>query len=111
MSVRKSYSNDFNGECMDTGSQRAVVGKPQAEEYYHLIGITALIKTYSWTLFKFGKKRVASIGKVKLRVQYADNMYIDLNVGAVEIDVPFIFGLDAMDKYSFHVNNVDNLIV
>ncbi len=34
----------FNGACFDTGAQRSVVGRKQADAYYRYIGIPLIIK-------------------------------------------------------------------
>eukprot|EP00171_Calliarthron_tuberculosum_P002180 IDg2180t1 len=61
----------FNGACLDTGAQRSVVGKAQAEAYYRFMGIPLTIAKCTPKLYKFGSERKASIGKAKFRIPYA----------------------------------------
>lgn len=68
--------HNFNSACLDTGAQRSVVGRLQAESDYRFMGITLVIIKISPNMYKFGAQRKAIIGKAKFRIPYAGGLHI-----------------------------------
>ena len=106
-----ALTEPFNGACLDTGAQRSVVGKPQAEAYYQFMGIPLAIQPSTPLTYKFGSEKTVSIGKAKFRIPYAGTKHMFLNLDVVDIDVPLLVGLDVMDEYKLMVDNLDNRLV
>eukprot|EP00171_Calliarthron_tuberculosum_P003182 IDg3182t1 len=101
----------FNGACLDTGAQRSVVGKAQAEAYYRFMGIPLAIIPATKRLYKFGSERKASVGKAKFCIPYAEDRHIMIELDVVEIAIPLLIGLDVLDKYKLVVDNVENRLI
>lgn len=97
----------FEGACLDTGATRTVVGRPQADAYSRLNRGTASISAGAPANFLFGGVASPSLGTIDIRVPLGDGHYTTLAVDVVEIDVPFLLGLDTLDALSLYVNNVD----
>ena len=66
--------------------------------------------SYSRSKFRFGGHRQDSLGKISMKVPLGDFAMITEEVDVVKPSVPFLLGLDFMDKYKMYVNNVDNVL-
>lgn len=58
--------------------------------------------------FLFGGVSTPSLGTVRIRVPVSPTLYADLSVDVVDLDVPFLFGLDMFDELGLYVNNVED---
>lgn len=56
--------------------------------------------------FLIGGVSTPSLGTVRVRVPVSRTLYADSCVDVVDLDVPFLFGLDMLDRLSLYVNNV-----
>ncbi|OSX76619.1 hypothetical protein BU14_0183s0011 [Porphyra umbilicalis] len=60
------------------------------------------------TTYLFGGVLTPCTGTVVIRVPIAPAHYVAMRVAIVDLSIPFLFGLDALDAFSLYVNNVDN---
>eukprot|EP00171_Calliarthron_tuberculosum_P000524 IDg524t1 len=102
---------DFHGACIDTGAQKSVVGRMQAESYYRWLGLPLLMMKSTNMVYKFGTYREPSIGTAKFKIPYADDREIVVELDVVNLNVPLLIGLDVLDKYKLFVDTVENKIV
>jgi len=95
---------------MDTGATRTVIGRRQAVAYSNLSGVPLRGPPSQPVSYLFGGVLTPCSGTVDIRVPIAPAAYADLRVAIVELNIPFLFGLDALDAVSFYVNNVENML-
>jgi len=93
---------------MDTGATRTVVGREQARAYSRKVGIPLRGPPKHPTTYLFGGVLTPCTGTVVIRVPIAPAHYVAMRVAIVDLSIPFLFGLDALDAFSLYVNNVDN---
>lgn len=55
----------------------------------------------------FGGTATPSLGTVDVRVPIGPTLFANLIIDIVEVDIPFLLGLDALDALGLHVNSVD----
>jgi len=97
----------WHGACLDTGAQSTVIGLRQAHAYCKFMG-TKFKPTPSARRFKFGRDEQTSLGRIAIRIPiHGWNILIE-HVDIVRADVPFLIGLDLLDKYKMYLNNVSN---
>jgi len=60
--------------------------------------------------YLFGGVLTPSIGTVDMRVPLAADLYAAMRVNVVELNVPLLFGLDALDAYALYINSVENTL-
>ena len=82
---------------MDTGAESTVIGLAQAKAYCKFMGVP-LKTSYSKSKFRFGGHRQDSLGKISIKVPLGDFAMITEEVDVVKPSVPFLLGLDFMDK-------------
>lgn len=99
----------WQGACLDTGSQRTVIGERQARAYCKYIGCKFKLQA-SRTVFRFGVNRQKSMGKLAVRVPVPNGSMMILNADAIPVDVPLRIGLDILAKFKLIVNTVDNTL-
>lgn len=99
----------WQGACLDAGAQRIVIGERQARAYCKYVGCKFKLQA-SRTVFRFGVDRQKSLGILSIRVPVPDGSMMVLNVDVVPVDVPFLIGLDILDKFKLIVNTVDNTL-
>lgn len=58
----------------------------------------------------FGGTILPSLGINNMRVPIAPTLYANLLVDVVDVDVPFLMGLDALDAPGLYINNADNML-
>ena len=91
------YEKEFLGACIDSAAQKTVIGKPQAEIYSNLFGIPfSLEKSEVRPNFCFGTHRHKGLGRIEIRVPISNDYYIPVMTEVVNIDIPFLLGLDKM---------------
>jgi len=103
-------ADHFRGACMDTGATRTVIGRQQADAYSRLVGINLRAPPKHPTSYLFGGVLTPCTGTVDIRVPVSPSQYAAMRVAIVDLSVPFLFGLDALDAFSLYVNNVDNAL-
>lgn len=52
-----------------------------------------------------------SLGVLRIRVPMADDIFLPMDADVVVVNVPVLFGLDALDVNKMYVNNVSNELV
>ena len=95
---------------MDTGATRTVIGRRQATAYATLVGTSAREPPQQAPTYLFGGVLTHCSGMIVIRVPVGPSYFVALRVAIVELDVPFLFGLDALDALSLYVNNVENAL-
>ena len=58
--------------------------------------------------FKFGDDLQKSVGTINIRIPIKLHHVIKLYVDVVDVNVPFLLGLDFLDKYKMYPNTVEN---
>ncbi|CDF33317.1 unnamed protein product [Chondrus crispus] len=107
----KQERADFLGACIDTGAQRSVIGKPQAEAYYIFMGIPFCLEQSGHPrVYKFGAHRYKGLGSVFIRIPVDSNQFIFTEVQVVDLDVPLLLGLEFLDQYGMKVQVSENLL-
>ena len=101
-----SISSTFHGGAVDTGAQKAVIGLAQAKAYCREIGIE-FKPVRSVTRFRFGVGRSRSLGKIPIVIP-TPQTFLTVWVDVIPEDIPFLIGLDILDKYSLQVLSVHN---
>jgi len=98
------------GACMDTGATRSVIGRRQATAYATLVGTPARESPEQAPAYRFGGVLTPCSGMIDIRVPVGTSYFVALRVAVVELDVPILFGTDALDALSLYVNNVENAL-
>lgn len=98
--------DEFQGGALDTGAQRSVVGMKQAKAYCDQVGID-FNPVRSQTLFRFGKGRSRSLGKIPFVISTPQNI-LTIWVDVVPQNIPMLIGLAVLDRYSFQILSVYN---
>lgn len=76
-----------------------MIGNPQAEIYSQLFGIPLrLVQSEVRSNFCFGTHRHAGLGTIEIPVPISNDYYIPVMTEVVNIDIPFLLGLDTMTK-------------
>ena len=104
--LHPSVSSIFHGGAVDTGAQKAVIGLSQAKAYCSEIRIN-FQPIRSETRFRFGVGRSKSIGKIPIIVPTPETFFT-VWVDVIPEDIPFLIGLDILDKYSLQLLSVHN---
>ena len=104
LSPSKIYS--FHGGALDTGAQRSVIGLNQAKAYCAGVGI-AFQPVYASTRFRFGAGRSQAIGKIPIVIP-TPQTFFTIWVDVIPEDIPFLIGLNTLDRYSLQVLSVTN---
>ena len=97
----------WHGACLDTGAQSTVIGLEQAKAYCKFME-TEMNLNPSENRFRFGDNSQRSLGSIIMKIPLGDKRLIIEKVDVVKSDIPFLIGLDFMDKYKFYVNTVTN---
>ena len=105
-SADSSFTRTFHGGCLDIGAQRSVIGLPQAQAYCRKIGIS-FDMVPSNNSFRFGVGTAKSMGKIPIVISTPQNA-LTLWVDVITDNIPFLIGLDTLDKYSLQVLSVHN---
>lgn len=106
--VREPDRQVFTGACLDTGASRSVIGHGQGSAYARLTK-TPIKPTNNYpSQFMFGGTVTPTLGTVDVRVPIGPTLFANLIIDIVEVDIPFLLGLDALDALSLYVKNVDD---
>lgn len=102
-------SKHFEGACLDGGASRSVIERRQAKAYCKSAHRKFRLSP-SNTLFMFGIGGQDSVGTVAICILIPEGKYLPLRVDAVDADIPFLLGLDAMDREQMVSDNVYNIL-
>lgn len=87
----------FLGACFDSGAQRTVIGKPQADTYKKLTGVNCGRKRRNMgTVFRFGLVDHKVLEEMSIRLPLGDNHFIPITAHIVSLDVSLLLELDVM---------------
>jgi len=110
--VLLASTEESQGACLDTGAQRTVIGKPQADAYLASIGKDIqLDKSKHPRRFRLGGSDYDTVGAVSIRFPVANHYFLPLTVDVITLNMPFPQGLDTLDFHRMYVNNVTNHLV
>jgi hypothetical protein len=98
----------WNGACLDTGSQRSVIGLRQAMAYCKYSGVKFERKP-NGNFYRFGVGKQESLVSIKICFP-AMTGAVELNLGVVGADVPFLIGLDTMAALAITAGTVLNVL-
>lgn len=101
----------FQGACLDSRAERTVMGWQQAAAYARFSGMELLLDESGSVVFRFGGTEYPSQGKLHVRVPLANDLHLPLDVDVVDLNIPFLFGLDTMDANKMYLDNVSNKLV
>ncbi len=104
-------TNVFLGACLDTGAERTVIGRQQAAAYARFAGNELHLTEPKNAAFRFGGSDYPSRGVLRICVPLADDLFLPMDVDVVDVNIPFLFGLDALDANEMYVNNVANKLI
>ncbi|CDF36525.1 unnamed protein product [Chondrus crispus] len=95
-----TVGDPFHGICIDSAAQRSVVGVEQAKAYCSLFNVPfSPSASNARNIFSFGTHKHVGLGLLTVRVPIAPTHFISLSVEVVDTNVPFLLGLDNMEKY------------
>lgn len=61
--------------------------------------------------YKFGNDKQIAIGSINMRIPIVKTEMSTTTVDIVNAYVPFLIGLDFLDKHKMHINNVNNSLL
>lgn len=93
---------------MDTGATRTVIGHQQAVAYSRLADVPLSASTDKPANFLFGGVVTPSVSQVTIRVPLSPKHRVNMRVDVVDLAIPFLFGLDALDRLGLYVNNIED---
>ena len=96
-SQNQTVSEVFKGGVLDTGAQRSVIGRRQADEYSKHYRFQALL-TPRKARFKFIDQTCPSFGVMTLFFLTPGGLR-NIEAHVVNADIPLLIGLDILDKY------------
>ena len=100
----------WEGAFLDTGAQKTVFGKHQAQAYCATLGVKFKLK-YCNHRFKFGTQIHHAIWQLRIRIPVGPHAMILLLVDIIDANVPLLIGIDVMDRFKFYVHTVTNEVI
>jgi hypothetical protein len=98
----KDMENNYNGVCIDTGTERTVIGLKQAQAYCKLA--KRPFRTIpNDNVYLFGEDRRLSMGSIPIRIPTSCRAFIEVIADVVTADIPFLLGLDPLRKFGIDV--------
>lgn len=94
----------FHGACLDTGTERTVIGCQQAAAYARFTGSELHMAEPQKAAFRISGLDYPSLGLLCIRLPLGDDLFLPMDVDVVDVNVPFLYGLDALDANKMHVN-------
>ncbi|OSX74487.1 hypothetical protein BU14_0287s0006 [Porphyra umbilicalis] len=104
-------TKEFQGAFLDTGAERTVIGHRQAAAYARFAGIKMRLDKTSRAVFRFGGPGYPSLGTLHVKVPYANNLFLPMEVDVVALNVPILLGLDTMDANQMFLDDMSNKLV
>lgn len=112
LSHEDSRSALFLGACIDTSAQRSVIGRKQAVAYCAFSGILFQVDTVcKHRVYKFGEKRYKGLGTLLIRIPVDADRFISADVEVVDLDVPFLIGLEFLVQHGMLIDTAHNLLI
>jgi hypothetical protein len=105
---RKKYC--WNGACIDTGAQRAVIGLALACAHCKFLGMPFAL-SISKRVFVFGVDKRNSLGIFHMRLPTPNGSFIMLEGDVVPTNVPMLLGLDVLDEVGLCADTVHNFYI
>lgn len=101
--IMHTEQKGFLGFCLDSGAASTVSGQQQFD---YLMAITQqpVRKFLSKTRFRFGKTVTSTDCRYKLRVPLSQGHFIEVQVAVVQLDIPFLIGLEALVHYGLNLD-------
>lgn len=88
-----------------------MIGRQQAAAYTRFTGSELHMAEPKNAALRSGGSDYPSLGVLRIRVLLAEDLFLPMNVDVVDVNLPFLFGLDALDVNKMYVNNVSNELV
>ena len=112
LSHEDSRSAAFVGACIDTGAQRSVIGRKQALAYCDFSGTPFDVDTVrNRRVYKFGEKRYKGLGTLLIRIPVDADHFISAEVEVVDLDVPFLIGLEFLVQHGMLIDTAHNILI
>lgn len=103
---------DFQGACVDTGAERSVIRKPQAEAYYRWLGKDIdLEPVAAQHVYQFGDGLHRIVGRAPRRIPFAAEFVLSISVDVVDHNVPLLLGTSTMEGHGMYANTIANRMV
>lgn len=99
----------FEGACVDSGAQRTLIGKRQADLYASFAG-TTIRPTKSKKLFRLGSCLHPACGIISIRLPITKHHFAEIIVEVIEIDIPFLLGLDLLTRFKIVIDFDDKVM-
>lgn len=114
LSTLRSIFNNANhsqweGACLDTGTQKTVIGYSNRKRTVSSQNKN-LKNTTSNSTYRFGNDYQQSVRSLNICISLSENIFKAEMVDVLHAEIPFVIGLDTMDKYKMTVDNVQNTI-
>lgn len=108
MAVNVAFNHEkgqFWGGYLESGAQRTVIGKPQAEKYLdHVATDCKIMRDGGHKVFKFGHNTHKCIGTIEIRLPIGSSFYVPITANVSLIDVPLLIGIDIMKQLGMVIN-------
>ena len=105
LAARLVTESPFRGACVDTGAQKSVIGKPQAQAYCKGAPIPFKPKLrHARRLYKFGDRKFEGMRLLKIRILVIDDFFLSFEVEIVNVDVPLLIGLERLDTFKVSID-------
>ena len=101
---------DWQGACIDTGAQRTAIGLLQAKAYCGFVGCKFKLKANP-NQYRFGVDVQKSIGSISIRLLFLKNGFVPIEVDVVRANVPFLLGLDLLDKLQLYLDTTRDVLI
>ena len=98
----------FQGAALDIGAQKTVIGLQQAKAYCENVGIDMNLAPANAT-FIFGDHAHHSLGRMNIILPTPSGPK-KISTHVVNARIPFLLGLDTMDKYRWNALTTDNVL-
>ena len=105
LAARLVTESPFRGAFVDTGAQKSVIGKPQAQAYCKEARIPFKPKPrHGRRLYKFGDRKFEGMGLLEIRIPVTDDFFLSFDVEVVNVDVPLLIGLEFLDTFKVSID-------
>lgn len=101
--------NIWQDKCLNTDAEKTVIGLQDAKADYRFMSVEFRQKKNDYQ-YRFDIKRQPSHISIAIRVTLLNIMMLCKQVDVVNSNVPFLFGLDILDKYQMIIKNFKDLL-
>ena len=106
----KRKSEKWQGACIDNGAQKTVIGLKQALAYCSFVGVPFNPRK-NRNIYRFGVDERESLGSIEIRIPLPGFAFIPIQVDVIPTNIPFLLGLDTLDKCKMYFDNTTNKLV